>query len=225
MTKILLIATAHAQLGSTGEKTGLWLEELTTPYYSFADAGADVEIATLPGGKVPIDPRSLADKPPSVERFMADAAATAKIEHAKRLSALDIAAYDAIFLPGGHGTMFDLPESPVLAAALSDAWAQGKVVSAVCHGPAGLLHVKDTQGRPLLAGRVVSAFTNSEEDAVGLTKSVPFLLETAIRELGARYESGPDFQPFARRDGKLVTGQNPASSAKVAELVLEAIKG
>ena len=225
MTKILLIATAHAQLGSTGEKTGLWLEELTTPYYSFADAGADVEIATLPGGKVPIDPRSLADKPPSVERFMADAAAMAKIEYAKRLSTLNIAAYDAIFLAGGHGTMFDLPESPVLAAALSDAWAQGKVVSAVCHGPAGLLHVKDTQGRPLLAGRVVSAFTNSEEDAVGLTKSVPFLLETAIRELGARYESGPDFQPFARRDGKLVTGQNPASSAKVAELVLEAIKG
>jgi putative intracellular protease/amidase len=225
MTKILLIATAHARLGSTGEPTGLWFEELTTPYYAFIDAGAAVDIATLPGGKVPIDPRSLTDKPPSVERFQADAEAMRKIERAKRLATLNIADYDAVFLPGGHGTMFDLPESLVLAAALSDAWAQGKVVSAVCHGPAGLLHVKDAQGRPLLAGRIVSAFTNSEETAVGLTRSVPFLLETAIRDLGARYESGPDFQPFARRDGKLVTGQNPASSAQVAALVLEAIKG
>src|SRR5579862_3477575 len=213
MTKILLIATGHAQLGSTGEPTGLWFEELTTPYYTFLDTGAQVEIATLQGGTVPIDPRSLGDKPPSVERFLADATAMPKIEQAKRLSILNIADYDAIFLPGGHGTMFDLPDSPVLAAALSDAWAQGKVISAVCHGPAGLLHVKDAQGRPLLAGRIVSAFTNSEEKAVGLSKSVPFLLETAIRDLGARYESGPDFQPFARRDGKLVTGQNPASSA------------
>jgi putative intracellular protease/amidase len=121
--------------------------------------------------------------------------------------------------------MFDLPESPVLAAALGDGWAQGKVLAAVCHGPAGLLHVKDAQGRPLLAGRVVSAFSNREEEAAGLTHAVPFLLESAIRKLGARYESGPDFQPFARRDGRLVTGQNPASSAAVASLVLEALQG
>ncbi len=225
--RILIITTSHARMGHEDRQTGIWFEELTTPYYAFLDAGAEVTIASIAGGKVPIDPHSLeeADKPASVTRFLEDAAAMRRIEATPSLAGLSADGYDAVFLPGGHGVMWDMPDNAALAALLSKAWAQGKVVAAVCHGPAGLVGARDEAGKPLVAGRKVAAFTNTEEDAAGLTKAVPFLLETRLRELGAEYGKGPDFQPFALRDGKLVTGQNPASSAKVAALVLEAIKG
>lgn len=226
--KILIILTSHAVIGDTGKPTGVWFEELTTPYYAFVDAGAQVGIASIEGGKVPIDPGSIGtegDNPASVNRFLKDKAAMALIAASKPVAAVNAADYDAVFLPGGHGTMFDLPESRELALLLSDAWARGKVVSAVCHGPAGLVNMVDADGRPVVAGRRVAGFSNTEEDAAGLTKAVPFLLEDRLRALGGIYEKGPDFTPFARRDGNLVTGQNPQSSEEVARLVLDALKG
>ncbi len=223
--KILIVLTSHAQIGETGRATGVWIEELTTPYYAFVDAGAEVDLASIAGGPVPVDPGSLAeqDRPESVARFLADEAAQQALRNSRKLEELDAAPYDAVFLPGGHGTMWDLPASSALGELLTAAFAEGKVVAAVCHGPAGLVNARDPNGAPLVSGRKVSAFTNREEEAAGLTQAVPFLLETRLRELGAVYESGPDFQPHAVRDGKLVTGQNPASSLRVAQLVLEAI--
>lgn len=225
--KILMILTSQATMGDDPRPTGVWFEELSTPYYAFVDAGAQVDIASIAGGKIPIDPHSLeadAKSTPSVARFISDATAMQKIQVSMKIDALSTEGYSAVFLPGGHGTMWDLPKSSQLADLLSSAWSNGKVISAVCHGPAGLVNVKDASGKPLLAGRRVSAFTNSEEAAAGLTDKVPFLLETRIRTLGAKYQSGTDFQPYAVRDGRLVTGQNPASSEKVAHLVLEAIQ-
>ncbi|WP_439839420.1 type 1 glutamine amidotransferase domain-containing protein [Aeromonas caviae] len=224
--KILLILTSQATMGDDPRPTGVWFEELSTPYYAFIDAGAEVDIASIAGSKIPVDPHSIAaegQNPPSVERFLKDTAAMAKIEHSVKIDGINPSHYSAVFLPGGHGTMWDLPKSTKLADLLSTAWANGKVVAAVCHGPAGLVNVKDTNGQPLVAGRRVSAFTNSEEDKAGLTQTVPFLLETRIREMGAKFERGSDFQPFAIRDGKLITGQNPMSSEEVARLVLQAV--
>lgn len=225
--KILIILTSHADVGDTGKTTGVWFEELATPYYEFVDAGATVDIVSVDGGKVPIDPGSLKPKgenEPSVERFLADRKAMDAIEASGKVSDIAPETYDAIFLPGGHGTMWDLPRSDALAALLSKAWSEGKVLAAVCHGPAGLVNVKDSDGKPLVSGRRVAGFSNSEEKAAGLDKVVPFLLESRLRELGGRYESGPDFQPFALQDGKLVTGQNPSSSQETARLTLEAAK-
>lgn len=226
--KILIVLTSHAFMGGgAGQPTGLWLEELTTPYYEFVDAGAEVDIASIDGGKVPIDPHSMraeGTNPASAERFLKDAAAMRKITASKKVTDVSADGYAAVFLPGGHGTMWDLPKSDALAALLSKAWADGKVVAAVCHGPAGLVNVKDVDGKPIVSGRRVAAFSNSEEVAAGFDKVVPFPLESRIRDLGARYESGPNFQSFALRDGNLVTGQNPASSGDVARLTLEAIK-
>ncbi len=226
--KVLIILTSHAVIGDTGKPTGVWFEELTTPYYAFVDAGASVEIASIDGGKVPIDPASIetAEKnPPSVNRFLADKDAMAQIEASRPVTQVSADDYDAVFLPGGHGTMFDLPDSRALATLLSQAWAKGKVVSAVCHGPAGLVNVVDSNGKPIVAGRRVAGFSNTEEEAAGLTKAVPFLLEDRLRALGGLYEKGPDFTPFAERDGKLITGQNPQSSQEVARLVLDALEG
>ncbi|WP_029006243.1 type 1 glutamine amidotransferase domain-containing protein [Azorhizobium doebereinerae] len=225
--KILIILTSHAALGDTGKPTGVWFEELATPYYTFVDAGAQVDIVSIDGGKVPIDPASLKPKgenEPSVERFLADQTAMQSVAASRKVTDVSSETYDAIFLPGGHGTMWDLPRSGDLAALLSKAWAQGKVLAAVCHGPAGLVNVKDTDGKPVVSGRRVAGFSNSEETAAGLEKAVPFLLESRLRELGGRYESGPDFQPFALSDGRLVTGQNPSSSEETARLTLVAAK-
>ncbi|HEY0275945.1 MAG TPA: type 1 glutamine amidotransferase domain-containing protein [Paenirhodobacter sp.] len=224
--KILIVLTSHDVIGATGKPTGVWFEELAAPYYAFVDAGATVDIVSIWGGKVPIDPASVAaagQNAASVDRFLNDAPAMAQIVHSSGLTDVSATGYDAIFLPGGHGTMFDLPTSPELAALLSGAWARGKVVAAVCHGPAGLVNLTDTDGMPLVAGRRVAGFSNSEEAAAGLSDAVPFLLETRLRALGGLYENGPDFTPFAVRDGHLVTGQNPQSSEEVARLVLATI--
>lgn len=226
VVRILMILASQASMGVGGAPTGVWFEELSTPYYAFVDAGIAVEIASIGGGRIPIDPHSLhpsGKNPASVERFLQDEAAMQKITNARKLDELDIESYAAVFLPGGHGTMWDLPENRVLADLLGKAWADGKIVAAVCHGPAGLVNVKDAAGRPLVAGRRVSAFTNAEEAVVGLADTVPFALESRLRELGAHYVSGPDFLPHAVRDGRLITGQNPASSEAAARLVLEAL--
>lgn len=224
--KILIVLTSHAQMGDTGHKTGVWMEELTTPYYAFKDAGAQVDIVSIDGGDVPIDPSSLAekDRPASVSRFLADAKAMDRIHHSLKISAVSSKPYAAVYLPGGHGTLWDLPDNARLKALLSSAWSSGEVVAAVCHGPAGLLNVKDRAGRSILAGRRVAGFTNSEEIAAGLDHTVPFMLESSIRQRGAHYEKGPNFQSFAVRDGQLVTGQNPASSQEVARLILVATR-
>lgn len=224
---ILFIVTSHAFIGETGKSTGLWFEELTTPYYAFKDAGYSVEIASISGGAVPIDPTSqkeLGDNPASVDRFLRDSQAMQALKNTTSIEKIDSTKYAAVFLPGGHGTMFDFPGNAKLASIVSSTFERGGVVAAVCHGPAGLLDAKDKNGNPIVQGRKVSAFTNAEEEAVNLTKEMPFLLETRLRELGANVETAPNFQPFAVADGNLITGQNPASSEKVAELVIEQLK-
>lgn len=224
--RILIITTSHSDMGSPDERTGVWLEELTTPYYAFADQGADVTLASIAGGPVPIDPRSTGDdsrKEESVRRYLDDPNLQAKVANTPAFTSLDSANYDALFLPGGHGTMWDYPKSAELAALISSYLGQGKVVAAVCHGPAGLTAARDLNGDPVVKGKKIAGFTNSEEQAVGLTEVVPFLLEDKLRELGGDYQKGPDFAPFAVRDGLLITGQNPASAAKVAALTVEAV--
>jgi putative intracellular protease/amidase len=224
--KILFILTSASTMGVSDKPTGLWFEELATPYYAFLDTGASVTLASISGGPAPIDPRSVKPKgenEDSVDRFLDDAAASGALNVTLALSAIDISDYDAVFLPGGHGTMWDLPQSAELAELLRKAWADGKVVAAVCHGPAGLVNVEDETGAPLVNGRRVTGFSDSEERAAGLDEAVPFLLETRLRELSGSYESVADFQPFAIADGRLVTGQNPASSGLTARLTLEAL--
>ena len=224
--QILIIVTSHGVMGDTGETTGLWFEELATPYYAFVDAGVEVTIASISGGEIPIDPRSqktIGENPVSVDRFLQDTSASAAIANTLAVNTIDSSKYDAIFLPGGHGTMWDLPESQALATMISQAYAEDKVVAAVCHGPAGLVSATKPDGSPLVAGHQVSAFTNSEEDAMGLSETVPFMLETKLRELGADFQGVENFEPFAVRSGKVITGQNPDSSLLVAEKVLEAL--
>ncbi|SDE30883.1 type 1 glutamine amidotransferase domain-containing protein [Limimaricola pyoseonensis] len=227
MARILILSTASDVLGETGKPTGVWYEELATPYYAFRDAGHEVTLATLGGRAVPIDPNSDAtgeDAPTSVARFRDDAAATALLAAPARLEDEDIAGYDALYIPGGHGAMYDLAESDLVAAVIGKAWDQGKVVASVCHGPAAFRKAVDANGDPIVKGRKVSAFTDSEERAVGLADAMPFLLETTLRELGAAFEGVADWQPHSVADGRLVTGQNPASSDGAAEKVLALLK-
>ncbi|WP_417774365.1 type 1 glutamine amidotransferase domain-containing protein [Stappia sp.] len=225
--RILMIATSASTMGSSDEPTGIWLEELTTPYYAFQDGGAHVLLASIAGGPVPIDPRSVkpaGENDASVERYLADDDFRAKVSQTPAFDALDPNDFDAVFLPGGHGTMFDYPQNAALAGIVETMDRAGKFIAAVCHGPAGLVGARKADGTPFVADRRVAAFTDSEERAVGLDKAVPFLLESRLRELGARHESAPDFQPFAIRDGNLVTGQNPASAGITADLLMTTLK-
>jgi putative intracellular protease/amidase len=227
MIKILIITTSHANMGGSGEKTGLWLEELTTPYYAFTDAGAQVTVASVAGGSVPIDPRSLeqGDKiEASVQRYLKDDQLRKAVSSTPRFTPDMAEGYDAIFLPGGHGTMWDYPQSKAIAQLVVRYITDGKIVAAVCHGPAGLVSARFPNGVSVIQGRRVAGFTNSEERAAGLDGIVPFMLEDRLRALGALYQSGPDFEPFAIRDGNLITGQNPASATEVARLTLEAAR-
>ncbi|SOB59507.1 putative intracellular protease/amidase [Pseudodesulfovibrio profundus] len=224
---VLFIVTSHASLGDEKETTGLWLEELAAPYYAFIDAGCDVRIVSISGGSVPIDPKSQAERgenPESVERFLDDKNAMAAIQHTPSVAEVDTFGFDALFIPGGHGTMWDMPDNEHLAKLVAATYESGRIVAAVCHGPAGLVGARLSNGEPLVKDRDVSAFTDSEEEAVGLTDTVPFLLESRLTELGANVRSAPNFEPFALADGNLITGQNPPSSEKVAELVLRALK-
>lgn len=226
MTRILMIATSADRMIPGTEPTGVWLEELTTPYYAFRDAGADVTLASIKGGAIPVDERSVnsdGENDASVERYLKDETLKSAVADTPSFASLDTTSFDAVFLPGGHGTMFDYPGSEELARLVERFDREGRIVAAVCHGPAGLVSAKKPDGTPFVEGRRVAAFTDSEERAVGLDQAVPFLLETRMKDLGAIHEAGPDFQPFALRDGNLVTGQNPASATRTAELVLEAL--
>ena len=221
-SRILIIVTSHAELGSTGTKTGFWLEELAVPYRELTRAGAQVDIASPLGGKPPADPSSMSNPKGEVAEFLADAEAMRKLDDTLRLDQVT-GKYDAVFVAGGHGAVFDLASSPVVADVLSRTYASGGVVAAVCHGPGALVNARKSDGSPLVAGHRVTGFSNEEEQAVGLTEVVPFLLESKLVELGGRYEHADKWQSFAVRDGLLVTGQNPASSRAAAQETLAAI--
>lgn len=224
--QVLIVVTSHGQMGEGGEPTGLWLEELAVPYTVLREAGVGIEIASIRGGRLPIDPRSVrprGENPPVVERFLDDAFAQRALASSRKLADVDRQKFDAVFFPGGHGTMWDLPTDATVGRIVAEFLAANKPVAAVCHGPAALVGARGKNGVPVVAGRKISAFSDSEERAVGLMNVVPFALETRLRELGADVKTGADFQPFALRDGVLVTGQNPASSDQVARLLLDAL--
>lgn len=221
--KVLMVLTSHDQLGNTGKKTGFWLEEFAAPYYAFKDAGAQVVLASPLGGQPPLDPKS--DLPEFqtelTHRYKADAAAQKALANTLALSDVRQEDFDAVFYPGGHGPLWDLAESQQSIALLESFDRAGKPIGLVCHAPGVLRHVKAADGRPLVAGRKVTGFTNGEEAAVGLTDVVPFLIEDEFKRQQAVYLKGPDWGPFIVEDGKLVTGQNPASSEGVAQALLK----
>ncbi|MFN6996666.1 MAG: type 1 glutamine amidotransferase domain-containing protein [Aquincola tertiaricarbonis] len=224
--RILMIVTSNSRMGDTGKPTGLWAEELAAPYYALVDAGAEVVLASPAGGPAPIDPGSVKPKGENdeiVERFLADAPLQALVQSTRPVAELDATQFDAVFLPGGHGTMWDLPTSPGVTRAVEQAWAGNKVVASVCHGAAGLVTARRPDGQSIVAGLKVNSFTDSEEAAVGLTEVVPFLLESRLRALGGQFVAAADWQPFVVRDGQLITGQNPQSSSLVAAEVLKAL--
>jgi putative intracellular protease/amidase len=221
-SRILIIVTSHAELGTTGKKTGFWMEELAVPYRELTGAGAQVDIASPLGGNPPADPSSMSNPTGEVAAFLADAEAMRKLEATLRIDQVT-GKYDAVFVAGGHGVMWDLASSTEVADLLSRTYQSGAVVAAVCHGPAALVNVRKSDGSPLVAGHRFTAFSNEEEKAAGLTEIVPFLLESTLSEQGGRYECGPNWQPFAVRDDRLVTGQNPASSQLAAQQTLAAI--
>ncbi len=220
--EILFVLTSHATLGNTGQKTGFWIEEFATPYYYLVDHGAKVSLASPDGGLPPIDPVS--DQPEnqteSTKRFENDPALQEKLNQTIKLSEVSAKDYDAVFYPGGHGPLWDLAESDVSARLIEQFYNSEKPVAFVCHAPASLKKVKNTLGEPLVKGKRVTGFTNSEEKMVGLTHVVPFLVEDMLKENGGIYSKSGDFEPFALQDGLLITGQNPASSQKVAEILL-----
>lgn len=215
---ILLIVTSHAQMES-GKPTGLWLEEFTVPYEVFTEAGYEVVVASPRGGKAPVDPRSLPENPDPEEQRKLDL-----LTDTVALDSLPRKEFDGIFFSGGHGTMFDFPTDPHVQKLVSEALAQEQPLALVCHGPAALVGVSSGKGSAPLAGRTVTGFTNQEEEAVHLVEEVPFLLETRLRELGAEFIGGSTFQEHVVVDRNLVTGQNPASSRKTAEKLLERIE-
>lgn len=224
--RILMIVTSSNRMGNTDKPTGLWAEELAVPYYALVDAGASVVIASTAGGKAPIDPGSVKAKganEPSVERMLADPALQAMIENTLPIIDLKAEYFDAVFFPGGHGTMWDLPTDPGVKAAVESAFGKGKFIASVCHGAAGLVSAIRSDGLPMVHGKRVNSFTDAEEREVGLAGVVPFMLESRLRELGGVFEGGDNWQAFAIRDGQLITGQNPQSSAKVAEMLIAAL--
>lgn len=225
--KILMVLTSHDQMGDTGHKTGFWLEEFTAPYYVFKDAGADITLASPNGGRPPVDPNSEAEEVLSLSssRFWEDDHARKALASTRKLSDVDMNDYDAVFYPGGHGPLWDLVGDPYSIALLRKAYEQDKVIAAVCHGPAVFRHVEIKPGQNLVGGREVTGFSNSEEEAVGLTKVVPFLVEDMLKESAARYSRSDNGVPHIVVDGKLITGQNPASSEGVAKAVVQALSG
>ncbi|WML91729.1 type 1 glutamine amidotransferase domain-containing protein [Thiothrix lacustris] len=227
MKKILMVLTSHDQLGNTGAKTGFWLEEFAAPYYVFQDAGAVITLASPLGGQPPLDPKS--DEPDfqttATARFKTDTDAQAQLASTHRLDTLVPDAFDAVFYPGGHGPLWDLSENTASIALIEAMLAAGKPVAAVCHAPAVLRHPKTADGKSVVAGKKVTGFTNTEEDAVGLTQVVPFLVEDMLKQNGGSYSKLADWQEYVVADGLLITGQNPASSESAATALLKAIGG
>lgn len=226
MKKVLFVLTSHEDLGNTGEKTGFWIEEFAAPYYFLTDKGVEVTLASPKGGQPPIDPKS--NEPdfqtPATVRFNEDEATQKKIAETLQLASVDQGDYDAVFYPGGHGPLWDLAEDKNSIALIEDFYNHNKPVAAVCHAPAVFKHTKSEDGTPLVKGKKVTGFTNTEEAAVQLTEVVPFLVEDMLKSNGGVYSKKDDWNPHAVEDGLLITGQNPASSELVAELLFERLK-
>lgn len=220
--KILMVVTSHDKLGDTGKPTGFWLEEFAAPYYVFKDAGAEITIASPKGGQPPLDPASDTDdaQTEATTRFKNDTAAQDALAQTVVLSGVAADGFDAIFYPGGHGPLWDLAEDAASIKLIETFAAHDRPIGAVCHAPAVFKHPKGADGQPLVSGKTVTGFTNTEEDAVGLTKIVPFLVEDMLQANGGKYEKGADWASFVVTDGKLVTGQNPASSQEAARRLL-----
>ncbi|WP_245158270.1 MULTISPECIES: type 1 glutamine amidotransferase domain-containing protein [unclassified Brevundimonas] len=221
-----MVLTSHDGLGDTGKKTGFWLEEFAAPYYALKDAGAEIVLASPKGGQPPLDPKSDADdaQTEDTHRFKADADAQAALANTVKLSEIDAGEFDAVFYPGGHGPLWDLAEDPQSVALIEGFAKAGKPTGFVCHAPGVLKSVKAADGAPLVKGRKVTGFTNSEEEAVGLTDVVPFLVEDMLVQNGGKYVRGEDWSSFVVTDGTLVTGQNPASSREAADALLALLK-
>ena len=224
--KILMVLTSHDRLGDTGHKTGFWLEEFAAPYYVFKDAGAELVLASPKGGQPPLDPKSDAPdaQTAATVRFNADADALAALAATQRLKDVVDDEFDAVFYPGGHGPLWDLAEDADSIRLIEQTFSAGKPVAAVCHGPAVFRHTRSSLGEPLVKDKRVTAFSDEEEEAVGLTGVVPFSLEEALKKNGAHYERGALWQSYVVVDGTLVTGQNPASSEAAAEDVLRLLR-
>ena len=223
--KTLMVLTSHDQLGNTGLKTGFWLEEFAAPYFVFRDAGVELTLASPKGGQPPLDPKS--DKPenqtPAMTRFKNDASAKKALASTVKLADMRSEDFDTVFYPGGHGPMWDLAESAESIALLESFYNSGKPIALVCHSPGVLRHVM-YQGEPLVKGKRVTGFTNGEEEAMQLTKIVPFLVEDELLRLGAVFEKMRNWEPFSIVDGRLITGQNPASSTSAAQALMKALK-
>jgi putative intracellular protease/amidase len=224
--KILMVLTSHDQLGDTGKKTGFWLEELAAPYYTFVDAGAEVVLASPAGGQPPLDPKS--NEPDAqtetTKRFEADEVAMQALANTHKLSEVLNQDFDAVFYPGGHGPLWDLAEDQNSISLIEQTLQADKPVALVCHAPGVLRDVKDAEGHSIVEGKTVTGFSNTEEDGVGLTDIVPFLVEDMLKEKGGKYSKTEDWQVYVQQDGLLITGQNPASSAATAEALLKLLK-
>jgi len=223
--KILIVLTSHSEMGNSGEKTGFWIEEFTTPYYVLADAGADITIASPKGGQPPVDPKSeLADaQTPSTERFYKDNVLIDKVAYSFKLSTIKQEDFDAVFYPGGHGPLWDLATDKDSIQLIEAFYNHKKPIAFVCHAPAALVNVKIKNGESLVKGKELTGFSNTEEEAVKLTKVVPFLLEDELKKHGALYSKVNDWASYVKQDGLLITGQNPASSGAVAQLLLKTL--
>ncbi|MDB5121230.1 MAG: dimethylallyltransferase [Sphingobacteriales bacterium] len=224
--KILIVLTSHSDLGNTGHKTGFWIEEFAAPYYILSDAGAEIVLASPKGGQPPIDPKSDApeNQTEATKRFKSDENLQQLLANTKKLSEVSADDFDAVFYPGGHGPLWDLTTNTESIKLIEAFWAGNKPVAAVCHAPAVLLNVKDANGEPLVKGKQVTGFTNTEEEAVQLTHIVPFLLEDELKNRGGIYSKKEDWASYILKDGLLITGQNPASSEAVAEELLKLLK-
>ncbi|QXB85382.1 type 1 glutamine amidotransferase domain-containing protein [Acinetobacter lwoffii] len=224
--KILMILTSHDQLGDTGKKTGFWLEELAAPYYTFVDAGAEVVLASPAGGQPPLDPKS--NEPDAqtetTKRFEADEVAMQALANTHKWSEVLNQDFDAVFYPGGHGPLWDLAKDQNSISLIEQTLQADKPVALVCHAAGVLREVKDAEGHSIVEGKTVTGFTNTEEDGVGLTDVVPFLVEDMLKEKGGKYSKAEDWQVHVQQDGLLITGQNPASSAATAEALLKLLK-
>lgn len=220
--KVLVVLTSHDQLGDTGNKTGFWVEEFAAPYYVMADAGVNVTIASPKGGQPPIDPKSALPEfqTEATKRFDGDKELQTKLANSMILSEVDEQDYDAIFYPGGHGPLWDLANDKTSITLIEDFWKNNKPVAAVCHAPGVFRFVKDSDGAPLVKGKKVTGFSNSEEEAVQLTDVVPFLVEDELIKLGGDYSKGEDWGSYVLKDGNLITGQNPGSSEETAKELL-----
>lgn len=224
--KVLFVLTSHSELGNTGKKTGFWIEEFAAPYYVMEDAGVKITIASPKGGQPPIDPKSEAEdaQTAATKRFNDDKDLKETLANTVKLEEVNQADYDAVFYPGGHGPLWDLANDENSIGLIEDFYNNNKPVAFVCHAPGALIKVKTADGEPLVKGKTVTGFSNTEEDAVQLTDVVPFLLEDEIKKLGGIYSKGPDWGSYVKKDGLLITGQNPGSSEEAAELLLETLR-